>query len=132
MDESRLARLREELEKARRKRDEWEAKVKDLERRYKEAENTCIHNMVHAANLTPEQLAELIRRAASGIGGALPLPDDNASADDAESQEKLFDDLDEETGNRNSISSKKFASAWPRGIRFIRMSPFPPREPRWT
>ena len=96
MDESRLARLREELEKARRKRDEWEAKVKDLERRYKEAENTCIHNMVHAANLTPEQLAELIRRAASGIGGALPLPDDNASADDTESKEELFDDLDEE------------------------------------
>ena len=61
MDETRLNRLRDELKKARRKRDEWEAKVKDLERKYKEAENTCIHDMVHAANLTPEQLAELIR-----------------------------------------------------------------------
>ena len=61
MDESRLARLKEELSKARRKRDEWEQKVKDLERRYKEAENTCIHDMVHAANLSPEQLAELIK-----------------------------------------------------------------------
>ena len=96
MDENRLNRLREELEKARRKRDEWEVKVKDLERRYKEAENTCIHNMVHAANLTPEQLAELIRRAASGIGGTFPLPDDNASAEEAEKDEELFDDLDEE------------------------------------
>ena len=47
MDEARLSRLRGELTKARRKRDEWEAKVKDLERRYKEAENTCIHEMVH-------------------------------------------------------------------------------------
>ena len=63
MDESRLARLKEELSKARRKRDEWEQKVKDLERRYKEAENTCIHDMVHAANLSPEELAELIRKA---------------------------------------------------------------------
>ena len=61
MDEMRLARLREELEKARKKRDDWDAKVKDLERKYKEAENTCIHNMVHEANLTPEQLAELDR-----------------------------------------------------------------------
>ena len=35
MDDSRLVKLREELEKARKKRDDWEAKVKDLERRYK-------------------------------------------------------------------------------------------------
>ena len=63
LDEVRLSRLKAELEKARRKRDEWDGKVKDLERRYKEAENTCIHEMVHAACLSPEQLAELIRAA---------------------------------------------------------------------
>ena len=72
MDEARLSRLRGELTKARRKRDEWEAKVKDLERRYKEAENTCIHNMVHEANLTPEQLSELIRAAAAGMIPGVP------------------------------------------------------------
>lgn len=38
MDETRLKRLGIELAKARKRRDEWEAKVKDLERRYKEAE----------------------------------------------------------------------------------------------
>ena len=69
MDDTRLARLRDELEKARKKRDDWDARVKDLEKRYKEAENTCIHDMVHAANLTPEQLAELIRRAAFSVPG---------------------------------------------------------------
>ena len=69
MDDTRLARLREELEKARKKRDDWDARVKDLEKRYKEAENTCIHDMVHAANLTPEQLAELIRMAAFSVPG---------------------------------------------------------------
>ena len=42
MDETRLNRLRDELKKARKRRDEWDVKVKDLERRYKEAENTCI------------------------------------------------------------------------------------------
>lgn len=72
MDETRLKRLGAELAKARKRRDEWEAKVKDLERRYKEAENTCIHNMVHEANLTPEQLSELIRAAAAGMIPGVP------------------------------------------------------------
>ena len=67
MDETKLAHLRDELEKARKKRDEWDAKVKKLERRYKEAENTCIHEIVHAASLTPQQLAELIRKAQTGL-----------------------------------------------------------------
>ena len=58
-------RQKADLEKARKKRAEWDAKVKDLERRYREEENTEIHEMVHAANLTPEQLAELIRKSAA-------------------------------------------------------------------
>ena len=49
-----------ELEKARAKRIEWEERVKDLEVRLKEAQNTEIHEMVRAANLTPAQLAELL------------------------------------------------------------------------
>lgn len=77
MDETRLNRLREELARARRRRDEWETKVKDLERKYKEAENTCIHDMVHAANLTPEQLAQLIRMAASGLPDPAALKQDD-------------------------------------------------------
>ncbi len=92
MDETRLARLREELEKARRKRDEWEAKVKDLERRYKEAENTCIHNMVHEAKLTPEQLSELIRAASAGM-----IPGLQTSAGQNEmSEETEIDDTEKE------------------------------------
>ena len=60
MDDSKLKKIEAELKKARMKRDEWDRKVKELERRYREAENTCIHDMVHAANLSPEQLAALI------------------------------------------------------------------------
>ena len=98
MDESRLSRLRDELSKARKRRDEWEQKVKDLERRYKEAENTCIHEMVHAANLTPEQLAELIRAAASGKPYILPVTDavTEAMQDEIEGNEEDFLDEDEE------------------------------------
>ena len=58
---AKLDRLRADLEKARKKRAEWDAKVKDLERRYREEENSEIHDMVHAANLTPDQLADLLR-----------------------------------------------------------------------
>ena len=60
MDDTKLKKIGSELSKARAKRDQWDRKVKDLERRYREAENTCIHDMVHAANLSPEQLAALI------------------------------------------------------------------------
>ena len=57
MDDSRLTRLRDELAKARKKRDDWEAKVKDLERKYNEAEKVCVYGIFQAANLTPDQLA---------------------------------------------------------------------------
>ena len=95
MDETRLNRLRDELKKARKRRDEWDVKVKDLERRYKEAENTCIHDMVHAANLTPEQLAELIRAASSGLPWSLPasVAGPESETDD---EDNYLDDIDDE------------------------------------
>ena len=63
MDDTKLKKLGAELEKARTRQAEWTAKVRELERKYKEAENTCIHDMVHAADLTPEELAVIIRKA---------------------------------------------------------------------
>ena len=39
MDDTKLKKIGAELSKARAKRDEWDRKVKDLERRYREAEN---------------------------------------------------------------------------------------------
>lgn len=64
---AKLDRIGADLEKARRKRAEWDAKVKDLERRYREEENSEIHEMVHAANLTPDQLSELLRMFAADM-----------------------------------------------------------------
>ena len=72
MDDTKLKKIGAELSKARAKRDEWDRKVKDLERRYREAENTCIHDMVHAADLTPEELAVIIRKARAGVFDAHP------------------------------------------------------------
>lgn len=67
-----LDRIGAELEKARKKRTEWDARVKDLERRYQEEENSEIHDLVHAANLTPDQLSELLRKFAADM---VPKPE---------------------------------------------------------
>ena len=57
-----LERLSRELEKAKEKRASLDRKIKDLEARYLEQENTEIHDMVREAQLSPETLAELIAR----------------------------------------------------------------------
>jgi len=64
---AKLDRLRLELEKAYVKRDSLENKIQELERRLDEEEKTEIHDLVREANLTPEQLAQLIRMAAYTI-----------------------------------------------------------------
>lgn len=69
---AKLDKIGADLEKARRKRAEWDAKVKDLERRYREEENSEIHKLVHAANLTPDQLSELLRMFAADM---VPKPE---------------------------------------------------------
>lgn len=61
---AKLEKIGAELEKARAKRAALDVKIKNLEQKYQEEENTEIHDMVHAANLTPDQLAELLRIAA--------------------------------------------------------------------
>ena len=63
---AKLERIAAERDKARRKRDEWDSRVKELERKYREEENSESHDMVRAANLNPEQLAEIIRLAGAG------------------------------------------------------------------
>ena len=50
-----------ERDKARQKRDEWEGRMKMWDQKYRELENEEIHDLVHAANLTPDQLAELLK-----------------------------------------------------------------------
>lgn len=61
---AKLEKIGAELEKARAKQAALDVKIKNLEQKYQEEENTEIHDMVHAANLTPDQLAELLRMAA--------------------------------------------------------------------
>ena len=51
--------------------------------------------MVHAANLTPEQLAELIRAASSGLPYSLPASADLAESE-ADDADNYLDDIDDE------------------------------------
>lgn len=61
-----LDKLRAELERAKQRRADADAKVKQLEQKLKEAENTQILADVGALKLTPEQLARFLQLAASG------------------------------------------------------------------
>ena len=60
---AKLEKYAAEREKARIKRDEWDAKMKEWDQKYRDQENEEIHDMVHAAGLSIEQLAVLIRLA---------------------------------------------------------------------
>ena len=62
----RLEKLREELERAKRRRADADAKVKALEEKLKEAENTQVLADVNALKLTPEQVAQFLQLVASG------------------------------------------------------------------
>ena len=83
---AKLDRIGADLEKARKKRAEWDAKVNDLERRYREEENSEIHEMVHAANLNPEQLSELLRMFAADMA---PKPDTINTMNEEETQNEI-------------------------------------------
>lgn len=84
---AKLDKIGADLEKARRKRAEWDAKVKDLEHRYREEENSEIHELVHAANLTPDQLSELLRMFAADM---VPKPETINSMNE---QEEMQDEI---------------------------------------
>ena len=83
---ARLDKIGADLEKARKKRTEWDARVKELERKYREVENTEIQEMVHAANLTPDQLSELLRMFAADM---VPKPETINSMNEEEMQNEI-------------------------------------------
>lgn len=63
---SKLEKCREELERARKRYENLGKRIKDLEKQYEEQEKLEVHGMMMAAELTPEQLARIIRMAKMG------------------------------------------------------------------
>lgn len=96
-----LDKLRAELDRAKQRRADADAKVKQLEQKLREAENSQILADVGALKLTPEQLAQFLQLAASG---QLPAAQSNpvvsvtpvSSAEENDDYEESEDFDDEE------------------------------------
>lgn len=56
-----LERIDADLARARAKRDAWDQRVKELEQKYTEEENSEIHEVVRSFNLTTEELRSLLQ-----------------------------------------------------------------------
>lgn len=66
-----LEKIGADRDRAKEKRDQWDARYKELCQKYIQQENTEIHEMVRAQNITPDQLAEVLKALQ---GGMLPSP----------------------------------------------------------
>ena len=94
-----LDKLRAELEKARQRRAEADAKVKQLEQRLKDAENSQILAEVGALKLSPEQLKMFLEMATSGqLGNAEPavIKGSTEVKEDIENDDMESEDFDDE------------------------------------
>ena len=66
-----LDKIGADRDRAKEKRDQWDARYKELCQKYIQQENTEIHEMVRAQNMTPDQLAEVLKALQNGM---LPSP----------------------------------------------------------
>ena len=62
-----LDRIGADRDRAKEKRDQWDARYKELCQKYIQQENTEIHEMVRAQNMTPDQLAEVLKALQNGM-----------------------------------------------------------------
>lgn len=94
---ARLDKIGADWKRALKKAEEWAEKAKELERKYKEVENTEIHDLVHAANLTPDQLAEVLKVLKSGAFPSLATMPDGAAPDvPADNDMTMEEDIEDE------------------------------------
>ena len=59
-----------DLERMKKRENEYRQRVKEMERKYLEMEKTEIQEIVHAAGLSPEALSRLIRQASESVPDA--------------------------------------------------------------
>ena len=92
-----LDRIGVERDRAREKRDLWDARYKELCQKYIQQENTEIHEMVRAQNMTPDQLAEVLKALQTGLFPApAAMPGAGAPTDHNNTSEIKEDELDED------------------------------------
>ena len=83
---SKLEKIDRELERAREKAAEWQAKIKDLEKQRQEEENCLIVQAVRSLKLTPSELAAFFSNPTITTSGQVgPKPDE--AKEDTEHEE---------------------------------------------
>lgn len=81
---AKLDKYAEERDKARKKRDEWDARMKMWDEKFRELENEEIHDLVHAYKLSPEQLAEVLKSVNHEAPDMTKLPEQEVEECDSE------------------------------------------------
>lgn len=77
-----LDRIRTDLEKAREKHEHWGQRVKALEVKLRDQENTEIHDMVRMFGVSPERLAEILKLAQTSVPAPVPTEHDENTQED--------------------------------------------------
>lgn len=107
-----LDKLRADLDRARQRRADAEAKVKQAEDKLREAENSQVLADVSALKLTPEQVAQFLQMAASGqlpgAGAAFTgqtqasyMSSTTSATDKKENDDELEEDMEEYEDDEN-------------------------------
>ena len=94
-----LDRIGADRDRAREKRDLWDARYKELCQKYIQQENTEIHEMVRAQNMTPDQLAEVLKALQSGLFSSpavVPGTPDTLAGHNHNTSDIKEDELDED------------------------------------
>ncbi len=86
-----LDKIGADRDRAREKRDQWDARYKELCQKYIQQENTEIHELVRAQNMTPDQLAQVLAMLKNtlpgpGVTAAAPAADHHNTSRNEEEQ----------------------------------------------
>ena len=88
---------REELEKNQAKIAELQARNRELQKKIRESENTDILGLVRAVNMTPEELAEFLKKVKPAFTPAETAEEAEDTAEPEEENETEVHTEDEET-----------------------------------
>lgn len=103
----RLERLAEELAKAKRKQEEINTRVDDLQKKYIETENTEIQNLVRNADISVDDLKALLDARKNGINPVIyPVIKEQGGQDSADGGDDSEAESDSRSRNIYSYESK--------------------------
>ena len=83
----RLEKYKADLEAAKKKRAWWDNRIKELEKKCQEEEKTAVHDIVKAADLTPEELARLIAYSKNHMPGDVQVETIVENTEETEDEE---------------------------------------------